>query len=249
MSFFGNMFGVKVAQASTALTNLVVAYDPDTASEAQTRMVADELSKTNGRVAELQATLEIAQRTVKEDEDGISYRMTAIKSLFEAGKKEKAAGLMQEVQDLKEKLDNDQKVLADTTEHRDAMSGRAHELAEKLRINKQRTDKAKMAMSRADMDLQRAKEAANDAMVDAGLKRSVSNLDVATQAMEDVAKRKQQEAEKYRLNAASIKGAFGGGEVDSDVKAAMDAAQGKSKPAMSLDEQFAALQAQVGKAA
>ena len=254
MTFFGNFLGQKVTDIQNGLSQVVVYFDPDTASQAQIQTIADAVSSLNGRLAQLQVNVEQAQKKVDADNSAIHQRMDAAGILSGQGKDDKAASLLDEIEKtLKPALDGDSRDLADIQSSIAQIESRKGELEAKLHSAKSRIDNARRDMERAKIDQARAQDTEDQAKRDAGIIKTVSGLDVASDAMEKAAQAARVKAEQARMNAKSFAGAAPVSKsLDSDIQAALAQASGTaSAPTQSVADRLAAMKAAMssGKAA
>jgi chromosome segregation ATPase len=246
MSFLTNVLKTKFEDAHNSLKEVIVQFDPATATEAQIKTVADALAGVNTRLAELQTNVESAQKAVDADNALIHQYIDAATALSTQGKDDKAGQLLDEVEkNLNPKLEGDKQALADTQSSVAVFEARRHELEDKLRTARQRTEAAKRDLDRAKLDQQRANDQEQQAKRDAGILRSVDDLDVAGSAMEKAAQLARAKAQAARLNAESLSGVAGPAHSgDADIKAALAAASGHgSAPSLSIAERLAAAKA------
>lgn len=246
MTFLTNFLKAKANDTLASLNQAAIQFDPTTASAAQIATVSDALSTVNRRLAELQMNFESARKKVAEDEAEIHRNIDAATLLSDQGKDEKAAPLLDNVErTLNPKLEADKQDVADIDETIKQFEGRRNDLQTKLSTAKSRTDTAQRDLERAKLQATRAHDLEDQAKKDAGLLQSVSDLDVASNAMEQAAAKARIEADTAMRNAKSLGGmAAPDHSGDPDVAAAFAAADGKgATPSQSVADRLAALKA------
>jgi len=247
MNFFGN-FGLKqVGNVNDALTRLCVAFDPETAGEAQIATVADAVKDLNSRLADYQIQFDKASAKLKADQAVLDQHMHAAEALS-GQNNDKAA---QEVLDIIEnklnpQLQTDQQDFDSIKACMGEVEGRRDEMVKKLSTAKSRIETAKHDLDMAKIQEERAKDREQDQARTAGLLSSVGNLDAASDALSQAADAARKRAKEHELNAQSFGSLAPGASTNPDIAAALAAAAGAT-PKGSVADRLAALKAQQAK--
>ncbi len=239
-------------QAGNALesfTQAVVAFDPETASEAQISLMEEELDKLGKRVGK-------AEMDVKKDHDETQALLTQYDRYLAAAERiegqlegaeegqrskleESLEKLVSELERLNPEIERerreDQEAEAFATELRQAYDV----AAEKLKKAQVQLKQAQRRMEQARMKKERALERAEGVRQAAGLSSSMGGLDTALNAMD-----KETEKAETTSRAAELKiGAFGQTEItdDPNIAAALEAADKPALPASSTRDRLSAL--------
>ena len=249
-------------QAGNALesfTQAVVAFDPETASEAQISIMEEELDKLGKRVGK-------AEMDVKKDHEETQALLSQYDRYLAAAERlegqldgaeegqldgaeegqrpaleESLEKLVSELERLNPEIERerqeDQEAEAFAAELRQAYDT----AAEKLKQAQTQLKQAQRKMEQARMKKERALERAEGVRQAAGLSSSLGGLDTALNAME-----KETEKAETTSRAAELKiGAFGQTEItdDPNIAAALEAAEKPALPASSSRDRLAALRA------
>ncbi len=241
-------------QAGNALesfTQAVVAFDPETASEAQISLMEEELDKLGKRVGK-------AEADVRKDHEETQALLTQYDRYLAAA--ERLEGQLETAEEgqrstLEESLDKlvselerlspeiererqeDQEAEAFAKELREAYDV----AAEKLKQAQTQLKQAQRRMEQARMKKERALERAEGVRQAAGLSSSLGGLDTALNAMD-----KETEKAETTSRAAELKiGAFGQNEItdDPNIAAALKAAEKPALPASSARDRLSVLRA------
>ena len=239
-------------QAGNALesfTQAVVAFDPETASEAQISLMEEELDKLGKRVGK-------AEMDVKKDHEETQALLTQYDRYLaaaeriegqlegaEEGQRSKLEESLEKLVAEQERLNpeiererqEDQEAEAFATELRQAYDV----AAEKLKKAQVQLKQAQRRMEQARMKKERALERAEGVRQAAGLSSSMGGLDTALNAMD-----KETEKAETTSRAAELKiGAFGQTEItdDPNIAAALEAADKPALPASSTRDRLSAL--------
>ncbi len=239
-------------QAGNALesfTQAVVAFDPETASEAQISLMEEELDKLGKRVGK-------AEMDVKKDHDETQALLTQYDRYLAAAERiegqlegaeegqrskleESLEKLVSELERLNPEIERerreDQEAEAFATELRQAYDV----AAEKLKKAQVQLKQAQRRMEQARMKKERALERAEGVRQAAGLSSSMGGLDTALNAMD-----KETEKAETTSRAAELKiGAFGQTEItdDPNIAEALEAADKPALPASSTRDRLSAL--------
>jgi len=241
-------------QAGNALesfTQAVVAFDPETASEAQISLMEEELDKLGKRVGK-------AEMAVKKDHQETQALLTQydrymaaaerLEGQLEQTDESQKAALDQSLEKLLSELERLQPEIERERQEDQEAEAFAKELrqaydvaAEKLKKAQTQLKQAQRRMEQARMKKERAEERAEGVRQAAGLSSSMGGLDTALNAMD-----KETEKAESASRAAELKiGAFGQQEIpdDPNIAAALEAAEKPALPEASSRDRLAALRA------
>jgi len=212
-------------QAGNALetfTQAVVAFDPETASEAQISLMEEELDKLGVRVGK-------AEQAVKKDHEETQALLTQYNRYMSAaerleGQLQQAddnertsldasmAKLIDELERLQPEIDREKQEDQDAESFAAELRQAYDEAAEKLKKSKTQLTQAQRRMEQARLQKERSEERAQSVRESAGLSSSMGGLDTALSAME-----KESEKAENASRAAELKiGAFGKQEITDD---------------------------------
>jgi chromosome segregation ATPase len=247
MSFLNNFLIQKVQSATDTLTQHAIAADPQAAAAASKQTLLDGISALNHRIAELQATIDVANKKIIAEHADIEQHMKAAEILAGSGKPDgdsKAQAVLDDVESLNSRLTADQEDLASAQQTIGDMTRRRDELTTQLRTISGRIEEAARDLERANLQKEHAKDVEAQAKHDAGLTRDLSGFDVAAAALDAAAKKARVEAETAMLNAKTVAGMSATStSQDADVAAALAAARGAPPAGMSVAERLAAMRA------
>jgi len=239
-------------QAGNALetfTQAVVAFDPETASEAQISLMEEELDKLGVRVGK-------AEQAVKKDHEETQALLTQYNRYMSAAERLEAqlqqaddnertsldgsmAKLIDELERLQPEIDREKQEDQDAESFAAELRQAYDEAAEKLKKAKTQLTQAQRRMEQAKLQKERSEERAQSVRESAGLSSSMGGLDTALSAME-----KESEKAENASRAAELKiGAFGKQEItdDPNISAALEAGSRLTLPEASASDRLAAL--------
>ena len=222
---FLSKMGMKKAEgALESFTQAVVAFDPETASDAQISLMEEGLDDLGRKVAEAEQAVAKDRAETKTLTDQYDKYMAAAERLQEQiataqEQKQASSGLQDSLTTVVETLEGltpeierereeDVEAEAFAAELREAYDA----AAERLKGARKKLQEAQRNMERADQKKERAKEKEDAVRAASGLSSSMSGLDVALSAMTKEADEANAEAA-----AADLKvGAFGEKKLDDD---------------------------------
>lgn len=253
-SFLSSFGKEKLGQVGEGIVQKIVAWDPQTASQAEIEEMIKELDKITLEAGKAKATFDKEQaeaQTVQKNYD----KYLAAAELINGQHEEAAKGPDQaKAQDLGKSLD---KLLADLEKMRPEVEREAQEAeearqyyeelkqlaevtAEKVKTARSQLEQAQREMRRAEIDQQRAQARAEKAERLAGLKSQTSNLGVALSAMN-----KQAEEARAKASASEMKAKLltpPEKKEDENVQAALKLVSGEVEPEPSnFSDRLAAL--------
>ena len=229
-------------QAGNALesfTQAVVAFDPETASEAQISLMEEELDKLGQRVGK-------AEMAVKKDHEETEALLTQYDrymaaaerlegQLAEAAEDQKSTleesleKLVSELERLQPEIEREREEDKEAEAFAKELRQTYDEAATKLKKSQTQLKQAQRRMEQAQMKKERALERAEGVREASGLTSSMGGLDTALNAMD-----KGTEKAESASRAAELKiGAFGQKEItdDPNISAALEAAEKPALPA------------------
>jgi chromosome segregation ATPase len=256
MQFFRKYSVVKAEQAGGGIMSLIVAWDPEGASDAQIEVWSAQLDKiTHQRQAALNAFTK-EKKEADEAEAEFNREMKVAEKLQADLQAAQAAGdqgridslnasLIKQVaklEKMKPEVDREVQEAKEAKEVVDQWNEAAELLAEKIVTARQSAASAQRRMESAELKLKREKEKQQQAEVLAGVCSQTDKMGSAITAMEARAKELEDQAEeaKFKTQKLTQAAAKPAEEVDSNIAAARQAVEG-TKPAQSLEDRLAAL--------
>ncbi|HMK36797.1 MAG TPA: hypothetical protein VK463_17115 [Desulfomonilaceae bacterium] len=255
MFSFLKSFGTqKLSQAGESLTQRIVAWDPETASEAEIEEMIYELDQITAEASKAMSDYEREKAEADAIQKNYDKYMAAAELLNKQVEEARSGGNESKVQELSTSLD---KLLHDLEEMRpevdrelkeaneakayyDEVRALAQTAADKLRSARSQLETAKRDMRRAQVEQQRAGDRAERSEHLAGLKKDSSSLGVALAAMN-----RQTEEARAAASASDLKTKLLAPQQekeDENVKAALDEVSGEKRvPAASFADRLAAL--------
>lgn len=241
MSFFKH-YGVEKAKSlANALSEAIVKFDPEGATEAAIGEIESKFDELNVAFSKAK---QVWEKENKEAESIMAlYNQRLAAADFLQADPSKAAALNQLVSALEEMLpdiEREKQEAEDAKLDMDQLSQLVKQYAEKLKSARHTVEKAKKDMQRAEFQKQRAKEVADAAAMAAGLSKSTSGLSSALDHMNKLAEQAKAEADAANRKARLLQPTSI--DDDADIKAAMAAVSG-SQPssALSLQDRLMAL--------
>ncbi len=213
-TFFGSFSKEKLNQVGQSFTQKIVAWDPETASQAEIEEMIRELDKITAEAGKALAEYEREQREADTIRKNFDRYMAAAELLNRQVDEAKTSGdtakseqlgrsmdkLIGELESMKPEVDRELNEANEAKAYFDEVKGLAEMTAGKLKNARQMLDRAKRDMRRSEIDQQRAKARADKAEGLAGLRRDSSSLGIALEAMN-----KQAEETKAKAAASDMK--------------------------------------------
>jgi chromosome segregation ATPase len=252
--FMKNLGRQKLGDAGRSLTEAIVSWDPEAASQAEIETMIEDLDKITREAANARRTFQKEKQESDAARANYDRHLQAAEILNQKMEAAKTAGNDAEVQSVSASLDKLLKELETLRPEVDREAQEAEEAksvmeeleefakmaAEKLKTARSQLDAGKREMQRAELEKQRAQERASQAERLAGLREETSNLGVALSAMN-----RQAEKAKVESAAASMKASLLSPEKtseDKNIDEALKAVSGeKTEPEGSFADRLAAL--------
>jgi chromosome segregation ATPase len=253
-SFLSTFGSQKLSQVGENITQKIVAWDPETASEAEIEEMIHELDKITAEAGKAMAEYEKEKAEADAIKRNYDKYMSAAEILNKQVEEAKASGnegkaqelgtsldkLLKDLEQMHPEVDREAKEAAEAKAYADEVRALAETTAEKLRTARSQLERAKRDMRRAEIEQQRAQERAEKSEHLAGLRKDTSSLGVALAAMN-----KQAEEAKASASASDLKTKLltpPEEKADDNVKAALDAVSGQEPTAKaSFADRLAAL--------
>jgi chromosome segregation ATPase len=230
----------------------VVAFDPQSASNAQIAMMEAELHKLGRRLAEAEAEVRREHRETADLRQNYDDYLEAARVLeaklkdtedpHERAEIESSLGrTIAKLEKLKPEIEREEEEDREVEAWRAELRRSFEELGEKLRHSRSELSSAKRRMDMARIRTERAQEQDRRALEAAGVTSSISSLSVALDAMNQQRAKLRAESETLKLKA----GLFQAEQMETDphIAAALDAARGNRTPEkQSLSDRLAALE-------
>lgn len=239
-------------QAGNALetfTQAIVAFDPETASDAQISLMEEELDKLGRRVGQAeQAVRKDHEETAALVQQYDKYMSAAERLEGQLGAAEDAQResleaslekLVRELENLQPEIDRERQEDAEAEAFSVELRESYDQAAKKLKQAKTNLQKAQRRMEQAKLKKERADDRAQGVREAAGLSSSMGGLQTALTAMEKEAEKSETETRSAELKI----GAFGKKEISDDpnIAAALDGTDTKALPQTSAKDRLAAL--------
>lgn len=230
----------------------VVAFDPESASNAQIAMMEAELHKLGRRLAEAEAEVSREHRETADLRQSYDDHLEAAR-ILEASLNDcedpqerteiesSLSRTIAKLEKLKPEIEREEEEDREVEAWRAELRRSFEELGEKLRHSRSELTSAKRRMDMARMRTERAQEQDRRAREAAGITSSISALSVALDSMNQQTAKLRAESETLKLKA----GLFQAEKMETDphIAAALDAARGKRAPEkQSLSDRLAALE-------
>jgi DNA repair exonuclease SbcCD ATPase subunit len=250
--FVKHFIGVKGGDAAAGVVKAIVQLDPDGATQADLRVMEEDLDRAGRAIAKLRADLvreqkefdavnrqyqelmgaaEVLERKVKDTSIAAAQRSDLERSL---------ASLLDKLEHMAPELDAERRDVTDTeallADAEDAYKNKADALA----AARQNLERAKHDLARAKIQEERSAERAEQAAVVAGLKRApTSRLTVALDVMQKSTEDARQRAEANTMKASALARAQDAA-ADKNIAQALIESRGTSSN-KSVSERLAAL--------
>ncbi len=239
-------------QAGNALeqfTQAIVAFDPETASDAQISLMEEELDKLGTRVGQAEAAVRKDHEETKVLVTQYDKYMSAAERLegqlagADDAQRETLEGslgkLVAELEDLQPEIDRERQEDAEAEVFASELRESYDQAAQKLKEAKTNLQNAQRRMEQAKLKQERASERAQTVREASGLTSSMGGLQTALAAMEKEADKAEASTRSSDLKVDT----FGKKEISDDpnIAAALKAAEGKALPQSTAKDRLAAL--------
>jgi chromosome segregation ATPase len=216
--FMKNLGRQKLGDAGRSLTEAIVSWDPEAASQAEIETMIEDLDKITREAANARQTFQKEKQQSDAARANYDRHLQAAEILNQKMEAAKTAGNDAEVQSVSASLDKLLKQLETLRPEVDREAQEAEEAksvmeeleefarmaAEKLKTARSQLEAGKREMQRAELEKQRAQERAAQAERLAGLREETSNLGVALSAMNRQAEKARAEAEAAGMKATLL---------------------------------------------
>ena len=251
LGLFKNFAKVKVDQTANDMITALVRFDPKGATEAELRVMDENLTKLTRDVAQARVAYAKEQKEADAIQQLHAQRLTAAEMLDgklasaatpeERAQLEKSLGtLVKMLEDMQPEIEREIQEAAEAKEFLDMLEDAARQAAEKMKTARGDLERAQREMAIAEQRRETAERQAAIASQAAGIRNATSGLSVALKAMQDQAARDNQAAEASRMKAAMI-APTKPEQDDPNIAAALALASGKTQAPVSLSDRLAAL--------
>lgn len=255
LRFFSNFVGVKADTAVQSGLEMLVRWDPKSASEAELRSMEQHLDDLGRQVAQARQSYDREQREAQAIQDLSQQRMAAAEQLQKqmAAESDPArraqlekslttlVGMMEQMTPEIEREKND---AVDAKDFMEMLEKTYAEAGGKLKEGRAQLERAQRDMARAGQQRQTAEQQAEAARRAAGLTSATSSLTVALKSMQDAATRDLASADAAAMKAKMLKPTRPEQD-DPNIVRALDFAAGKPDRPQTLTDRLAAVRAQL----
>jgi DNA repair exonuclease SbcCD ATPase subunit len=249
MGFFGNFAKTKLSGIQENIAKVVVAWDPNGATEAEISTMIEELNKVTvdyGKAksaydkekAEAVAARANYDRYISAAEKLSAQVDTEADPIRKSELEKSLTSLLSKLEELQPEVEREEQEAVEAEQYHAEMKEFAELTANKVKTARAALANAQKDMQRAEIAQQKAEDRAARAEVVAGLKKNTGALGVAMNAMH------QQAAEaRAKADAASLKADLLGQakKEDENVAAALRAVDGNPEPTASVADRLAVL--------
>ncbi|MFH0824031.1 MAG: hypothetical protein V2B18_14875 [Pseudomonadota bacterium] len=232
----------KLGGVGQSFTQMIVAWDPETASQAEIEEMIKELDKITIEAGKAKTEYDREQAEADAAAKNFARYMSAAELLNKQFEEANAAGntakanelgasldkLMGELETLGPEVEREAREAEETKQFYEEIKQLAQMTAEKVKTARQQLDGARRQMQRAEIDKERAQQRAAKAEQLAGLRTNSSSLGIALAAMN-----KQTEEAKAKASASEMKARLLVPEQateDSHIEAALQVGSGPRLP-------------------
>jgi chromosome segregation ATPase len=253
-SFLTTFGAQKLSGLGESITQRIVAWDPEAATEAEIEEMIGELDKITAEAGKAMAEYEKEKAEADAIRRNYDRYMAAAELLSKQIEETKSAGsndkavqlsgsldkLLNDLEAMRPEVDRETREAEEAKAYYEEVRALAETTAEKLRTARSQLERAKREMRRAEIEHERAKARAEKSEYLAGLKKDTSSVGVALAAMN-----KQAEEAKSAASASDLKAKLLAPQKekeDENVRAALDAVSGEpTRPKGNFAERLAAL--------
>ncbi len=208
---FLRSFGIeKLGKVGETITQKIVSWDPETASQAEIEEMIRELDKITSEAGKARAVYDLEQAEALAAQKNYDKFLAAAELLQKRLEESQAAGdqakaqelsnslnrLLENLEELKPEVEREVQEVEEANAYFVELKELAQVTADKVKTAKDTLEKGRRDMQRAELERQRAQARADKAQTTAGLKNQASNLGVALAAM-------NRQAEEAKAAAAS----------------------------------------------
>lgn len=249
LSFLKNFFAVKATDVQTSFVQMLVEFDPETASEAEIATLDEALTKLTGQMVAAKHAWEKEDREAQEIKKNYDLRLAAAERLqakAEAAQgDEKAqveaslAALLADLEKMVPEIDREVQEATEAKGYYDELAQAVKSASERLKTARERLSDAKRRMDVAKVRMERAQEQEDRAKVVAGIKKQADSLGTAFDAMSKKAAEMEAKTEVHNQKTQLL--APPKAEDPLIAQALKEAAGEQAKPDQSLADRLAAL--------
>lgn len=248
---FGNN---KLGQLGESVTQKIVSWDPETASQAEMEEMISELDRITIEAGKAKAAYEKEKGEADAAQKNYDRYIAAAELLSKQIEDANAAGnsakaqelgaslekLLDELEKLRPELEREISEAEDAQTYYNELKELAEVTAQKVRSAREQLEAAKREMRRAELDRDKAKARAERAEQVAGLRKETSSLGVALAAMNRQAEEARAQAEASEMKTRLLTPEKT--KEDENIQAALRTVSGEQAPATaSLADRLAAL--------
>jgi phage shock protein A len=249
INFLKHFFANKAQDVQSGFVKMLVAFDPNTATEAEISELDDALTKLTEQMVAAKNAWEKEDRQAKEIQKNYDLRLAAAERLQakadSAAPEEKAqveaslASLLSELEKMAPDAEREAKEAEEAKVYYDELSQAVKDSSVRLKTARDRLSEAKRRMDVAKVRMERAEEAEDRAKVLAGIKHQANTLGTAFDAMTQQAEEMEAKAEVHKQKSQLLSPAQ---SEDPLIAQALKEAAGVEAPAQqSLADRLAAL--------
>ena len=252
---FLRSFGIeKLGKVGDTITQRIVSWDPETASQAEIEEMISELDKITTEAGNARVIYDRDQAETLAAQQNYDKLLSAAEILNKRLEESQSAGdqakaqeltnslnkLMESLEELKPEVEREAQETEEANAYFKELEELAQVTADKVKTAKDTLEKGRRDMQRAELERQRAQAMADKAQTTAGLKNETSNFGVALAAMNRQAEQAKAEAAGSDLKAKLL--AVEPTGQDDNIKAALAEVAGEPETKnLSLSERLASL--------
>jgi chromosome segregation ATPase len=253
LAFLKGAFGKKSRDAKVAIIGAAAKVDFDMVKAGQLEEYRAILTDLTNKLGAAQTQLEKEAADVVKVEADYASKLTQAEALVAkagadgtapelAAKLEaKAAEFIADAEGMVGDIEQEKLEEAEARADVDELKALVTDMANKIKNAEKAMDKAKANMDRKQRQLSAAEEKAKQAEQLAGLRDAVNGFDTVIGALDDKSAAMDAKINAAKAKAGALKAVTTGADVDPDVQAVLDEANGTAKPEMSLADRLAAL--------
>lgn len=235
MNFFANYGVQKAKQLMAGLSEAIVKFDPEAATEAAIAEIEQKFDTLNLSFSKAKKAWEKEQKEADTIVALYNQRLAAAEFLqTQEGKEQAIEKMLNLLEDMRPDLEREKQEAQEAKEDMALLEGLVIQYAEKLKSARKTVEAAKRQMERSEAQKQRAVEMVDAAAMAAGLTTKTSELSDALTHMQNLAHESQTEADAA-MNKAKLLRPTAIEEDDEDIREAMAAVSGPVKPVSVAD--------------
>jgi chromosome segregation ATPase len=242
----------KFEQVKQGFAEVIVNWDPETATQAEIEEMIKELDKITVEAGKARQDFDKERAEAEAARDNFNKHLKAAEILnlqYEAaaaGGQESADAkalkasldkLIADLEKMEPEVKREEKEAAEAKEYYDEVKNVAEMTAEKVRSARATLESAQREVKRAKIEEERAAARAEKAERLAGLRKGTDGMGIALKAMQNQAAEARAAAEASSMKATLLDNKGG----DSNIEAALKQASGGAAPTASISDRLAAL--------